>query len=76
MNLSVARIVEEPITSISELSAISIGFLVTSILEVHLEERGISGIRLREERTLGGLNRFAYPEFPHEPKLLWYKELA
>lgn len=25
---------------------------------------------------LGGINRFAYPRFPHEVQLLWYKELA
>lgn len=25
--------------------------------------------------TLGGLNRFAYPDLPHEVQLLWYKEL-
>jgi ribosomal protein S18 acetylase RimI-like enzyme len=25
--------------------------------------------------TLGGLNRFAYPAFPHETQLLWYKSL-
>jgi GNAT superfamily N-acetyltransferase len=31
---------------------------------------------LRQGCTLGGINRFAYPDLPHEVQLLWYKDLT
>jgi GNAT superfamily N-acetyltransferase len=30
----------------------------------------------RQGCTLGGINRFAYPELPEEVQMLWYKELS
>jgi GNAT superfamily N-acetyltransferase len=30
----------------------------------------------RQGCSLGGINRFAYPDLPHEVQLLWYKSLA
>ena len=30
---------------------------------------------LRQGCVLGGINRFAYREFPEEVQLLWYKDL-
>ena len=31
---------------------------------------------LRQGCTLGAINRFAYPDLPHEVQLLWYKDLT
>ena len=46
-------------------------------LKVETQNTNVPACRFyaRQGCELGGINRFAYPELPHEIQLLWYKDL-
>jgi hypothetical protein len=53
-------------------------FEIREVLDVVALNGGLGGLTLSEKQgcMLGAIHRVAYPQFPDEAQLLWYKDLT